>query len=163
MIRTSRSLQVLIGAAALLIVSLVLAGFSGYSSWQESRSEDAREESMVVARRAAEGMFGYSFQSVDAQMAKVVDDMTPDFQKDWEMVVRENIAPSAKSKELIVTATIQATGVMSTTADHSEVMVFLNQKSVGKDPATGTYIQSRIKVTLDKQDGRWLVANVDPI
>lgn len=163
MIRQSRSLWLFVGAAVLLVVSLAIAGFSGYSSWQEDQSESARDQSVVVARRTAEGMFGYTYKTVDTQMAKVVDDMTSDFQKDWESVVKENIAPSAKEKELIVTATIQATGVMSASADKAEVMVFLNQKSVGKDPATGTYIQSRIKMGMEKKDGRWLVANVDPI
>ncbi|WP_067820031.1 hypothetical protein [Nocardia inohanensis] len=156
-------LYVLIGAAVLLVASLTAAGVTGYLAWQERQSESARDDSVVVARRAVDGMFGYSYQSVDQQMAKVTDDMTPDFKQDWNKVVSENISKSAKEKELVVTANIQATGVLSASADKADVMVFLNQKSVGKDPATGSYIQSRLKVSLEKQGSRWLVADVNPI
>ncbi|MEV6772818.1 h domain protein [Nocardia sp. NPDC051030] len=162
-IRKSFNLWLFTGASVLLVASLIVGGWTGYSAWQEREADNARNDSVVVARRAIEGMFGYSYQSVDQQMPKVVDDMTSDFKADWMKVTNDVIAPGAKEKELVVTATIEATGVISASANHTEVMVFMNQKAVGKDPAKGTYDQSKLRVKLDKQSGRWLVSDVDPI
>ncbi|MEV6772820.1 hypothetical protein AB0N05_29690 [Nocardia sp. NPDC051030] len=124
MIRRKYAVGLLASTGMLLGGSLGVAGWNGYGAWQDQQVDDARTDSVLVARRAAEGMFGSSFDS---------------------------------------TATIEAAGVISASADHAEVMVLLNQKSVGKDPSKGTDDQTRLRVKLDKRDGRWLVADVDPI
>ncbi|GAB4582838.1 h domain protein [Nocardia sp. IFM 10818] len=158
-----RDLLILAGAAALLVISVGAGTWIGYGWWQDDQVASAREDSAVVARRAVQGMFGYNFRTIDAQMPKVMEDMTSDFQADWKQVTETVLAPGAKEKELVVEATVVESGVISATDDHAEVMIFLNQKSTGKDPAKGTYDASRLRVKLDKEDGRWLVADVDPI
>ncbi|MFC9993296.1 h domain protein [Nocardia sp. NPDC127526] len=158
-----RDLLILAGAAGLLVISVGAGSWVGYGWWQDNQLDSAREESVVVARRAVQGMFGYNFRTIDAQMPKVMADMTPDFQEDWKKVTETVLAPGAKEKELTVEATVVESGVISAEDDNAEVMIFLNQKSTGKDPSKGTYDASRLRVKLDKEDGRWLVADVDPI
>ncbi|MBF6236103.1 h domain protein [Nocardia otitidiscaviarum] len=153
----------LTGACLLLAAAVVVGSWVGYAYRQDQRAEQAREDSLVVARRAVEGMFGYNFNTIDTQMAKVSEDMTEDFKADWKNVTETVLAPGAKEKELVVQATVTGSGVISAEADHTEVMIFLNQRSTGKDPAKGTYDASRLKVRLDREGGRWLVADVDPI
>jgi Mce-associated membrane protein len=51
---------------------------------------------------------------------------------------------------------------MSASADHAEVLVFVNQTiTVGNDPPTDTV--SSVRVTLDKIGGRWLISGFDPV
>ena len=51
---------------------------------------------------------------------------------------------------------------MSASADHAEVLVFVNQTiTVGNDPPTDT--PSSVRVTLDKIGGRWLISQFDPV
>lgn len=158
-----RDQLILAGTGLLLIITLVIGSWVGYGYWQDRQVDSARDDALVVARRATEGMFGYNFKSIDDQMAKVTEDMTPDFKQDWKKVTDTVLAPGAKDKELVVQATVVGSGVIEADADHVEVMIFLNQKSTGKDPAKGTVDASRLRVKLDKDGDRWLVADVDPI
>ncbi len=51
---------------------------------------------------------------------------------------------------------------MSASADHAEVLVFVNQTiTVGNDPPTDT--ASSVRVTLDKIGGRWLISAFEPV
>ena len=51
---------------------------------------------------------------------------------------------------------------MSASADHAEVLVFVNQTiTVGNDPPTDT--ASSVWVTLDKIGGRWLISAFEPV
>lgn len=153
----------LVGATVLLVIAVAVGTWASYGYWQDKQAESAREDSLVVARRAAEGMFGYNYRTIDDQMVKVSGDMTDDFKEDWKKVTDTVLAPGAKEKELVVQATVVGSGVIKSEADRAEVMIFLNQKSTGKDPAKGTVDASRLRVLLEKQDDRWLVADVNPI
>ncbi|MFI6870494.1 h domain protein [Nocardia sp. NPDC050406] len=159
----TRDLLILAGTGVLLVATLVVGTWVGYGYWQDRQVDAAREDALAVARSATEAMFGYNFKTIDDQMAKVSENMTPDFKEDWKKVTDTVLAPGAKEKELVVQATVVGSGVIKADADHVEVMVFLNQKSTGKDPAKGTVDASRLRVKLDHEDGRWLVADVDPI
>ncbi|WP_194817112.1 h domain protein [Nocardia sp. XZ_19_385] len=150
-------------ASLLLVLSAGAASWTGYGWWRDSQADTARDESLVVARRAVQGMFGYNFRTIDTQMPKVMEDMTSDFQEDWTKVTQTVLAPGAKEKELAVTATVIESGIISADADRAEVMIFLNQKSIGKDPSKGTFDSSRLRVKLENDNDRWLVADVDPI
>ncbi|NNH73562.1 h domain protein [Nocardia uniformis] len=158
-----RDQLILVGATVLLAITVVVGTWAGYGYWQDTQADSAREDALLVARRATEGMFGYNYKSIDTQMAKVTDDMTADFKEDWKKVTETVLAPGAKEKELVVQATLVGSGVIKADARHVEAMIFLNQKSTGKDPSKGTVDASRLRVKLEKQDGRWLVADVDPI
>jgi Mce-associated membrane protein len=51
---------------------------------------------------------------------------------------------------------------MSASADHAEVLAFVNQTiTVGNDPPTDT--ASSVRVTLDKIGGRWLISAFEPV
>ncbi|NEW38784.1 h domain protein [Nocardia cyriacigeorgica] len=153
----------LVGAGVLLVASLAIGSWMGYGYWQDSQAEQAREDSVAVARRAVEGMFGYNFKTIDTDMAKVSEDMSDDFKQDWNKVTETVLVPGAKEQELVVKATIVGSGVIKTEADEAEVMIFINQQTTGKDPAAGTYDASRLRVKLERPDDRWLVSDVDPI
>ena len=71
------------------------------------------------------------------------------------------VIPGAREKRISSAVTVTAASVVSTTDSHAEVLVFVSQSTVvGDDPATQT--ASSITVTLDKVDGRWLIADFTP-
>ncbi|WP_405133697.1 hypothetical protein [Nocardia sp. NBC_01388] len=158
-----RNLLIVGGALTLLVASLAAGSWVGYGWWQDRSVASARDDSTIVAKRTVEGMFGYNYHSIDDQMKKVTGDMTPDFKADWMKVTNSVLAPGAKDKQLVVEATVVETGVISASADHTEIMIFLNQKSTGKDASKGTYDASRLRVKMDHKGGHWLVADVNPI
>ncbi|MGH8880948.1 MAG: h domain protein, partial [Stackebrandtia sp.] len=88
---------------------------------------------------------------------------TPEFRKDYLKLVNEVIAKGAKEKELTVKANTEAGGVVSVDRSHAVVLLYLNQITTGKDSPQGTVTPSRVRVSMDKQDGRWLASAVTPI
>jgi Mce-associated membrane protein len=72
------------------------------------------------------------------------------------------VIPGSKQKHVSAVANVPAAASMSASADHAEVLVFVNQTiTVGNDPPTDT--ASRVRVTLDKIGGRWLISAFEPV
>ncbi len=150
-------------ALVLAAVSLSTGGWLSFQWRQDHLADAARSESAVVAGRAVKGMYGYDFRTIDTQMAQTAEDMTPSFRDNWLKVTATVLAPGAKEQELVVEATVLETGIISAEADRTEVMVFMNQMSSGKNPAAGSFDTGLLRVSMERDDGRWLVAAVDPV
>ncbi|WP_330251931.1 h domain protein [Nocardia sp. NBC_00565] len=158
--------RIVLVASALGLVLMALAaicGITGYKYWNDRKAEDARTQVVPAAQRTVEAMFTYNFKTVDAELPKAADNLTGGFRDDYLKLIKEAIAPGAKEKELNVQATTQASGVVSAEPAHAVVLLYLNQVSTGKDSPQASISTSRVKVSLDKNDGHWLVSAVTPI
>lgn len=150
-------LGVVVAAAA------VIGGVNGYRYWDDRQAEQARKDAVATATRTVEAMFTYSPQTVDTDLRKSADNLTGDFREDYLTLIDKQIAPGAKEKQLTVTATTQAGGVVSADRSHAVVLLFLNQVMTSKDTPQGTTTGSRVRVSLAKTDSRWLVEAVTPV
>ncbi|MEV0250326.1 h domain protein [Nocardia sp. NPDC050712] len=150
-------------AGVLVAAALVIMGINGYRYWDGERVEQARGEVVEVASRSVAAMFTYDFNTVDKELPKAADALSPKFREDYLKLINQAIAPGAKDKQLTVRATAQAGGVVSAEADHAVVLLFLNQVTTSKDTPQGTTTGSRVRVTLDKSDSGWLVDAVTPV
>ncbi len=152
-----------VSAAVLLVAALAVGGLTGFKYWSDQQAEHARTESVDAAQTTVTSMFTYDFNNVDTELPKSADNLTPDFRKDYLKLVNEVIAKGAKEKQLTVKASSQAAGVVSADRSHAVVLVYLNQITTSKDSPQGAITPSRVRVTLEKQDGRWLASQVNPI
>ncbi|WP_280266458.1 h domain protein [Nocardia wallacei] len=150
-------------AAVLLVAAAVVGGLTGFTVWSDNQVENARADSVAAARRTVQAMFTYDFHTVDTELPKVGDSLTPTFRKDYLKLVNDVIAKGAKEKELSVQANTQAAGVVSADRSHAVVLIYLNQVTTSKDAPQGNVTPSRVRVSLDKEDGHWLVGQVNPI
>ncbi|MFC8043459.1 h domain protein [Nocardia sp. NPDC057353] len=156
--------KILAGAAAvLLLAAAVLAGVNGYRLWDDNRTEQARTDATSTASRTVAAMFSYDFNTVDTELPKAADNLTPDFRADYLTLIQDAIAPGAKEKQLSVQADTQAAGIVSADANNAVVMLFLNQITTSKDSPDGTTSGSRVSVELNRDGDRWLVAAVTPV
>ncbi|RDI66212.1 tetratricopeptide repeat protein [Nocardia pseudobrasiliensis] len=151
------------GAAILFVAAVAVGGFVGWGIWSDRQAEQARGDSTTAARRTVQAMFSYDFHTVDTELPRAADNLTPEFRKDYLKLVNDVIAKGAKEKELTVKANTQASGVVSADRSHAVVLLYLNQITTSKDAPQGTVTPSRVRVTLDKEDGHWLVAQVTPV
>ncbi|RDI47269.1 h domain protein [Nocardia mexicana] len=150
-------------AAVLLVAAAVVGGLTGFKVWSDNQADSARSDSVAAARRTVQAMFTYDFHTVDTELPKVGDSLTPTFRKDYMKLVNDVIAKGAKEKELSVQANTQAAGVVSADRSHAVVLLYLNQVTTSKDAPQGNVTPSRVRVSLDKEDGHWLVGQVNPI
>lgn len=163
MVRGTRGLIVAGVAGALVIAAVIVMAVNGFRYWNDKQVENARAEAMTAADRTVSAMFTYDFASVDKELPKAADNLSPDFREDYLKLITQAIAPGAKDKQLTVKATTQASGVVEAGRDHVVVLLFLNQVTTSKDTPQGTTTGSRVRVALDKSDDRWLVDSVNPV
>lgn len=159
-----KRLPVLVATAVVLFIAAVaVASFTGYRFWNDRQAEQARTASVDAARRSVAAMFTYDFHTVDTELPKAANDFTPSFKSDYLKLINQVIAPGAKQKQLTVQATTQAAGVVSADRSHAVVLLYLNQVTTSKDSPQGTVTPSRVRVSLDKDGGHWLLAQVTPL
>ncbi|MGQ4600034.1 h domain protein [Nocardia sp. R6R-6] len=157
----SRILLAVMGAVVAAVA--VIGGVNSYRYWDDRQVEQARKDAVATAGRTVEAMFTYSPQTVDTDLRKSADYLGDDFRADYLTLIDKQIAPGAKEKQLTVTATTQASGVISADRSHAVVLLFLDQVMTSKDTPQGSTTGSRVRVTLTKTDSRWLVEAVTPV
>ncbi|MET9210479.1 MULTISPECIES: h domain protein [unclassified Nocardia] len=156
--------KIVFGSLGVLgLIAAVILGLSGYQLYEHSRTEQARTDALTTASRTVTAMFSYEPGTVDTELPKAADNLTEEFRADYLKLIEQAIAPGAKEKQLTVKATAQAEGVVSADPEHVVVLLYLNQLTTSKDSPQGTTSGSRVRVSLDKADNRWLVAQVTPV
>jgi Mce-associated membrane protein len=147
-------------------VALLLAVAAGYFKWADGSAADvalARTESVRVASEDAVALLSYKADSADKDLNNAARDrLTGEFKDAYLNLIRQVVIPGAKEKHISSTVKVSAAAPVSTTSNHSVVLLYANQTvTIGEGVPTDT--QPVIRVTLDKVDGRWLVSRFDPV
>ncbi|KLO31369.1 membrane protein [Mycolicibacter heraklionensis] len=144
---------------------LALTGVTGYLKWCDERSGVIREaaiESVEVATDSAIAMLSYRPDSVEQDLDAARGRLTGGLKDSYTSLTHDVVIPGARQKHISAVATVPAAASVSASNSHAVALLFINQTIVmGNDPPTDT--ASRVRVTLDKVDGRWLIAGFDPI
>ena len=146
--------------AALLVVLLGVSGFLGWQLWQEHRVELASHDAQQAAVAYAQVLTSIDSTKVDQNFADVLDGATGKFK---DMYSRS----SAQLRQLLVDNKASAHGVVIESAVQSAspekvvVLMFVDQtvaNSAAPDPRID---RSRVKMTMEKVDGRWRASKVE--
>ncbi|MFE3321777.1 h domain protein [Nocardia sp. NPDC059195] len=160
----SKRIKIVFGAlAATGLIAAIVLGVSGYQLWQQDKTDQARTDAMSTAGRTVSAMFTYEPATVDTELPRAADNLTEQFRAEYLKLIEQAIAPGAKEKQLTVKATTQAEGVVSADPEKAVVLLYLNQLTTSKDSPEGATSGSRVRVSLDKADNRWLVSQVTPV
>ncbi|OCB22481.1 hypothetical protein [Mycobacterium intracellulare] len=133
--------------------------------WQDGSAKDAQiaaAETVKVASDSTVAMLAYQPGTVDKQLSDASNRLTGGFRDDYMKLVHDVVIPGSKKKHVAATATVPAASSISATADHAQVLVFVNQTTTIGDGIPTNSISS-VKITLDKVDGRWLVSGFEPV
>jgi Mce-associated membrane protein len=144
---------------------LVLALAAGYLKYVDNSVRDAavaRVESMQAAKDITVAMLSYQPDSVDAQLNSARNLLTGSFKGSYTSLIDDVVIPGAKQKQISAVATVPRAASVSAEPNHAVVLVFVNQTVVvGTEAPTDT--ASSVRVTLDKQDGEWLISEFQPV
>ena len=155
-----------LAAAAALLVVAALAAFVGIefrSHHQHDAVAQTRSEVPGIASEQAVAMLSYQHDTVDAQLADAAGGLTDRFRDTYTSLITQTVAPSAKEKAIDTSVTVVGTSIVDATGDSATLLLFLNQQTTSTDFPDPTTTGSRVRVELDKVDGRWLVDNLSPI
>lgn len=146
-------------------VAILLGAAAGYLKWQDGSargSQTAAAQSVRAATEDTAAMLSYRADTAEKDLTAARDRLTGSFRDAYSRLVNEVVIPGAKQKRISAAATVPAAASVSATENHAVVLVFVNQTTTfGGDPPTAT--TSSVRVTLDKVDKRWLVAQFEPI
>lgn len=152
-------------AAALPAVALVLAVGAGYLKWLDGSARESRTAAEQSVRAASDGtiaILSYRPETVDRDLKGAADRLTGGFRQQYTQLVSDVVAPGAKQQHISTVATVPAAASVSATGKRAVVLVFVNQTTaIGNDAPTQT--NSSVRIILDKVDGRWLIAQFDPV
>lgn len=143
----------------LLIASLAVSGFLGWKQWQGHQVKLAGQQAQQAAVAYAQVLTSIDANKVDENFRQVLDGATGEFK---DMYTQSSV----QLRQLLIDNKASAHGVVIDSAIQSEstnkvvVLVFIDQtvaNSAAPDPRID---RSRIKMTMEKVDGRWRASKV---
>jgi Mce-associated membrane protein len=150
-------------AAALLVTTLVLAVL-GWRAVAEHRRNDQRQAAdaaaVAVARDQVLGLTTLDYRKVDAQVATMVARTTGDFRKQFQLMTKTFEQVVTESKVTAV-GKVLAAGVSKRTPDSAQVIVASEATVRNSAAAKATDRTYRMRVTLQRHHGDWLVSNME--
>jgi Mce-associated membrane protein len=155
----------LLAYGVLPALALILALGAGYLKWQDGSarlSQTAATQSVRAATDSTIAILSYRPDTVDADLTAAGGRLTGAFRDQYTQLITSVVAPGAKQQHISAVATVPAAALVSATASHAVVLVFINQTTtIGNDPPTHT--ASSVRVTLEKVHDRWLISQFDPV
>lgn len=156
-------------AAVALTVALVAA--AGAAAWMfffvyqpDKATNDAAGQSAIEA--ASEGtvaLLSYSPDSLDKDFAIAKSKLTGSFLSYYTQFTEQIVTPAAKQKSVKTQASVVRAAVSEIRPDTAVVLVFINQTTESKDRPDASFINSAVRVTMQKINGGWLISSFDPV
>jgi Mce-associated membrane protein len=143
----------------LLIASLAVNGFLGWRLWQEHEVKEAGQQAQQAAIAYAQILTSIDANKVDENFRQVLDGATGEFK---DMYTQSSV----QLRQLLIDNKASAHGVVVDSAIQSEstnkvvVLVFIDQTVANTQAPDPRIDRSRIKMTMEKVDGRWRASKV---
>ncbi|ORA78349.1 tetratricopeptide repeat protein [Mycobacterium malmoense] len=143
----------------LLVASLAVSGFLGWKQWQEHQVKLAGQQAQQAAVKYAEVLTSIDSNNVDQNFRQVLDGATGEFK---DMYTQSSV----QLRQLLIDNKATAHGVVVDSAIASEstnkvvVLVFVDQTVTNMAAPDPRIDRSRIKMTMEKIDGRWRASKV---
>lgn len=143
----------------LLVASLSLSGVLGWRLWQEHQVKLAGQQAQQAAIAYAQILTSIDANKVDENFRQVLDGATGEFK---DMYTQSSV----QLRQLLIDNKASAHGVVVDSAIQSEstnkvvVLVFIDQTVANTQAPDPRIDRSRIKMTMEKVDGRWRASKV---
>jgi Mce-associated membrane protein len=155
--------RLLAGLLALALVALVALGLVAYRVRADDRVETAREQALAAAQDHAVTILSYDYRHLGADFAAARKTLTGKFARDYQATTSTVVRPGAEQVHAIVKAEVAAGSVVNATANRVVVLLFVNQTTTSTRLDGPKVDLNRVRLTLVKVNGQWLVSNVDAL
>ncbi|PRC43479.1 mammalian cell entry protein [Mycobacterium sp. ITM-2017-0098] len=157
----------LIGTIGVLLAIgfVALSGVGGWLYWNRVElhgEQQARAELPPLAIEQIPRVFGFDYQTVERSFAEVYPLLTPEYRKEFQDRVTNEIIPQARDRQLVSQAHAVGAGVLDAQRSSASVMVYMN-RTVTDKAKESIYDGSRLRVDYQRVGGKWLIAYITPI
>ena len=146
--------------AAVLAALVGVTGFLGWTVWQQHQLSAASQEAQRAAVSYAEVLTSIDSDKVDENFKEVLDGATGEFKDMYSQ-------SSVELRQLLIENKASARGVVvesavqSASKDKAVVLLFVDQSVSNTKLPDARIDRSRMKMTLEKVDGRWRASKVE--
>jgi Mce-associated membrane protein len=146
---------------------LALAGLDGWllTSQPGSGSRAQRDQALSTAKSAVPLVLSYDYRHFDSDVAAAKARLTGRAVNDYVQAMARTIKPTATKVHALVQAQTDGAGVEAVSSDGNQVtvVVFGEQKVTNTSLTAPRIDLFRVRVTLDRVRGQWLVSKFDQI
>lgn len=147
-------------AAAVLVGTLTGAGYEGWLLFAHQQRSVAAAQALDAAEKYTLTLTGVDPSSIDKNFADVLDGATGEF-KDQYTKSSETLRQLLIENNASAHGTVIDAAVKSATRNRVEVLLFVDQSVSNKAAPGPQFDRSRIALTMEKVNGRWLASSVD--
>jgi Mce-associated membrane protein len=163
-----RRRRALVGTAVLAVVLVAAAGLTAWLYFAQFRPDPQTSPAVAQtvldeAKQGTVATLSYSPEHLDKDLDTAKSYLTGDFLKYYSQFTDDVVRPAVKNKQVSTTANVARAAVSDLAPDKATVLVFVNQATTSADRAEPSMTASSVKVTLDRVDGKWLIAAFDPV
>ena len=150
----------IIAAVAAFVGLLVGAGVLGWQVWQARQIDHAGQEAQRTAVSYAQVLTSIDSNNVDENFQQVLDGATGEFKDMYSK-------SSVELRQLLIENKATARGVVidsavqSVSKDRAVILLFVDQAVANTKLPDPRIDRSRMKMTLEKVDGRWRASKVE--
>ncbi|MDO3129458.1 hypothetical protein P5V43_20340 [Mycobacteroides abscessus subsp. bolletii] len=148
-------------AAAIVAIAIVaLAAIIGRLYEEQRREEQSSREALAAAQEFANVMINVDSAKLDESSNKTLERSTGDFKQKYS-------ESSTTLRQVMIENKAKATGVVvdsavkSAAPDKVEVLLFIDQAVSNVAIPDARMDRSRVQITMQKVDGRWLASDVE--
>jgi Mce-associated membrane protein len=156
--------EVAVVALGVLALALVAAaGILAYRVHEDQAADSARGAATAAARTAARQVLSYDHRHLDADFAGASKLLTGPFKDQYARTTRTVVRPTAVKYQAVVKADVVATSVIRGTGDRVVLLLFVNQTTTSTRLSGPRVDLNRVRMTMAKVDGKWLVRGLDAL
>lgn len=157
------SARLLLVLVVLLVVAAAALTAVLLSRLGDRRALDsARDDALAAGRQAIVNLDSISAATVDRDMDRVVAGATGTF-KDQFVRSRADLKKLVLANRTTSTGTVLSAGVVSADTASATLLVAADRRVTDATTPDGATVHDRWRVYLEKRDGRWLVAKLEPV
>lgn len=151
-----------LAAPAAAVGLAVVSGWLWWDGSARSAAEVAGAEAVAAARESIVAMGSYQPETAEANLTAARDRLTGAFRDAYNQAIQTVAIPNAVSRKMSSTVSVPAAGVISADSDRAVLLAYVDQSLTvaGEKPVANP---ARYRVTMERVDGRWLLAGFDEI
>jgi Mce-associated membrane protein len=153
--------RVIVGVGiGVAVTALALAGFFGWQLKQDRDTAAAARAALEVARNYAVTLTSVDNGKVDENFAQVLDGATGEF-RDMYSQSAAQLRQLLIDNKAVSHGTVVDAAIKSATKDKVEVLIFVDQSISNSTNPEPRIDRSRLAITMERIDNRWLASKVD--
>ena len=125
-------------------------------------SSEVKESARLGAAAGARAAYSYSWRTLTYDRAAARRLMTPAMRDRYDRTMA-GVSTSSRRDRRVVKAEVVDTALVTASPTYARVLVFVNQRTSGKDLDRPTLDLDRVLVTVQRVDGGWKVSELDAL